>query len=232
MSLFNDMVSNIKKVVMTDDEGFLNEENGYVEEEEKKGFFGGLKKNSEKKSDFPSFSTQGYNLNGFDYGKAKQNQNIRKQNQGRIQVYVPKNFDESFDIIKGIENGITAMVNVETTSQQNAMRIIDCISGAMFALNGQCKKIGEKQYIFTLNAELTGAIDYLPGQGNPYSYREQYQSFDMQNPFSFGNANNNQNQGFGYQNNMPSQNGYNNPPQYQNQNYPQNFDYVKPQNQF
>ena len=62
-----------------------------------------IKKNNKNNAgDFPNFSNQGLNLNGFDYGQAKQNQGLKKERQGHIQVYLPKNFDESFDIIKSI----------------------------------------------------------------------------------------------------------------------------------
>lgn len=233
MGIFKDAISNIRKVVMADDEGFLNDGNEYIEEsDDKPSFFSKFGNKPQNKSFIPfKKNERNMDLANLDYDQAKQNASARRDNRGAIQVYVPRTFEEAFDIIKNIENGFTAMVNVETANQVTATRIVDVISGAMYALKGQCKKIGEKQYIFTLNAELSGAIDFLPGQSNPYNNKN-YQGFDMQNPFSFGNNTNTNPNPY---DNMPNYQPNPNPPQpqfnpYNMQN--QNYDYIKPQNQF
>lgn len=233
MGIFSDAIDNLKKIVTADDEGFINDDREYFEE-------------AEEKSKFPKFSSPFHKqskapmeFSSLDYSQAKKQNAERRENRGHIQVYVPRSFDEAFDIIKNIENGSTAMVNVETANQQVATRIVDVISGAMFALNGQCKKIGEKQYIFTLNAELSGAIDFLPGQSNPYN--KSYERFDMQNPFSFGSPMSNPMPGpmpnpmQGMQGSSMGTPMYGQTPNYgqqENRYANQNYDYIRPQNQF
>ena len=145
----------------------------------------------------------------------------KMSNKGHIQVYVPKTFEESFDIINVVKDGITVLVNVEVCNPQVSQRIVDVLTGALVALGGQCKKMGEKQYIFSLNAEMTGAMDYVPssGQGqyqNGYNYPFQNPFNPMQNPFGqnpmYQNDMGQNNQGFNQpqQNNNFNQNPYNN----------------------
>ena len=105
------------------------------------------------------------------------------------------------------------MVNVEVANPQVAQRIIDVISGAIFALDGDCKKMGEKQYIFSLNTETIGAYDFLPTSGmangnqSPSGF-----NFNLNQGFDFNNQNQmpnfaqgnqfQQNPNFGQQNNF------------------------------
>lgn len=216
MGLFKEMVSNIKKIVVSDDDDnlFDNEEMFKEEEENKKmPKLPFSKKNESAKPVGVNFDLNTFNING------QRTDNKKMANKGKIQVYVPKTFEQSFDIIREVKQGITVMVNVEMSSPQTAQRIVDLLTGALVALEGQCKKIGEKQYIFSLNAEMTGAFDYIPqssnmGMGNQYSSS----SFSTQNPFSFQDFQYGYNQGIKNMNNMQNiPNQQNN--QYQEQNY-------------
>ena len=263
MSFFNDMVKNIKQIVVPEDDDIFVDDDMFDQEPSNSGFklpsFARKEKNSKKNPEFLS-DNQGIDLNSFDLNNIKnENANKNMKNRGHIQVYVPKNYEQSFEIIKNVKDGITAMVNVEVCPPQISQRIVDVISGAVFALGGQCKKMGEKQYIFSMNAEMSGAYDYLPGQGIT---NQGYQSgFNQQNPFSFmdyqqqpinqGFQNNqmfnqpmnqqpfqNQN-GFGFQNNNLNPQNINpniNQNMQNNNNSQVNFDfkdyYIPPQNQF
>ena len=113
---------------------------------------------------------------------------------------MPKTFDEAFNIIKDVKNGFTAMVNVEVANAQVSTRIIDVISGAIYALDGDCKKMGEKQYIFSLSTETIGAYDYLPTNGaSNMQMQPQGFNFNLAQNYDMG-------QGMQQQNNFPMQN--------------------------
>ena len=263
MSFFNDMVKNIKQIVIPEDDDIFVDDDMFESDSSNTGFrlpsFAKKDKNSNKQPEFLT-KNQGIDLNSFDLNTIRsESANKNMKNKGHIQVYVPKNYEQAFEIIKNVKDGITAMVNVEVCPPQVSQRIVDVISGALFALGGQCKKMGEKQYIFSMNAEMSGAYDYLPGQG---IQTENYQNgFNAQNPFSFMDYNQQpMNQGFQNNqmfnqpmNNQPFQNnaGFGFPnntlnPQSVNPNFNQNsqngnnnqvnFDfkdyYIPPQNQF
>ena len=194
MGLFKDMVNNIKQIVVSDDDDnmFINDD-VFEQEDRGSGVIPTLpklpfskKQNAKQNSQGNINANQnglGFDLNSFNLNSGRPDgSNKRLANKGHIQIYLPKNYEQVFDVIRDVRQGITAMVNVESCNPQIAMRIIDTLSGALYALNGQCKKMGEKQYIFSLNAEMSGAADYLPGSGN--QGMNQYGSFNAQNPFS------------------------------------------------
>lgn len=219
MGIFKDMVSGIKQIIVSDeDDNLFDQQDSIFEQQEKKPILPGLKPKTSK----PSGQTLGLNfdLNNYDINAAKTS-GKKMSNKGHIQVYVPKTFEESFDIINVVKDGITVLVNVEVCNPQVSQRIVDVLTGALVALGGQCKKMGEKQYIFSLNAEMTGAMDYVPssGQGqyqNGYNYPFQNPFNPMQNPFGqnpmYQNDMGQNNQGFNQpqQNNNFNQNPYNN----------------------
>ena len=180
-----------------------------------------------KKGTLPSFDTNKVDFNNLQYGQTN-----KPKTNGKLQVFVPKSYDQAFDIVKDVKNGSAGIVNVEYCNPQVGQRIIDILTGAVYALGGECKKLGEKQYVFSLSQETIGGMDYIPYSGNNYvnmsPNNSQNQGFYNNNapfssgqPFSFNDFNQNQSQ-----NNF--QNGFN-----QNQNgFNQNSFYNPPQNQF
>ncbi len=213
MSLFNDMINNIKQIVIPEDDDMFDDDSFSVEPKNSSIKFPFGKKDKNSSNEFMN-QTNGFDLNSYNLNSIKNENANKKMNNGHIQVYVPKSYEQSFEIIKDVKDGITAMVNVEACNPQISQRIIDVISGGLYALGGQCKKMGEKQYIFSMNAEMTGAYDYLPGQGMMGgNYNNGF--FNNQNPFSFDYG-----PQMGYSNNQM----YNQPMQYQN---PNSFDFSK-----
>ena len=185
-----------------------------------------------KKGTLPSFDSNKIDFNNIQYGQTN-----KPKTNGKLQVFVPKSYDQAFDIIKDVKNGSAGIVNVEYCNPQVGQRIIDILTGAVYALGGECKKLGEKQYVFSLSQETIGGMDYIPYNGNNYSNlnmaNNQNQNlfnsntpFNTNQPFSFNDFPQNQNN---FQNNYnQSQSGYN-----QNQNgFNQNNFYNPPQNQF
>lgn len=245
MGILKDVKNTVKNIFNTDDDILFEEENDFIEKENftlpKLPF---AKKRNENDSfvnkiSLPSFDADNHNFN------LQQNTSLKKnKSNGRIQVYVPKSFEEAFNIIKDVKEGFTAMVNVEVANPQISQRIVDVISGAIYALDGDCKKMGEKQYIFSLSTETVGAYDYLPVNGVQGQMMNQ-QYFNMGQPFDFLNQNPMmQNTNFMPQNQMFNQNtNFNNNNSFiNNQNVNQNLQnnqtqdfnsfYVPPQSQF
>lgn len=189
MSIFKEISNTVKNIFNADDDVIFDEETEFKDEKQKMKFpsfsFGKLSEKQEAPNKASSFD-----ISRLDLESARQNKNKNKGN-GRIQVYVPKTFEEAFIIIKDVKAGFTAMVNVEVAPPQVSQRIVDLISGAIYALDGECKKMGEKQYIFSLSAETVGAMDYLPVNGAQPEMSQKQPIFNMnmnmQQPFSFLN---------------------------------------------
>lgn len=203
MGIFKEVTQTVKNIFNADDDMFFDEEPEFVEQSKQntgfKGFSFGKKDNAPKNvngaAKVPAFDLGNHSFDMVRNGNTSRN----TRSNGKIQVYVPKSFEEAFNIIKDVKSGYTAMVNVEVANPQVSQRIVDLISGAIYALDGECKKMGEKQYIFSLSTETIGAYDYLPVNGVPVEQQaapigfnfnigmpQQGMQQPMQQQFSFG----------------------------------------------
>lgn len=191
MGIFKEVTKTVKNIFNADDDMMFEDESDFSEQSNQKNAFPFPKPFAKKNISDNAFSQnkQAFDLSNHGFDMAKNNQKAR--NNGKIQVYVPKSFEEAFGIIRNVKSGFTAMVNVEVANPQVAMRIIDLISGAIFALDGECKKMGEKQYIFSLNTETIGAYDFLPTNGiNNTNEQPSGFNFNMNQGFDFSNQSN------------------------------------------
>ena len=219
MGILKEVTKTVKNIFSADDDMIFEDDNDFEVQQPQNPF---LKKVAAKKPAQmqKQVATPNFDLSDHSFGMAKAAQNNRERSNGKIQIYVPKTYEEAFAIIRDVKAGFTAMVNVEVANPQISQRLIDVVSGAIYALDGDCKKMGEKQYIFSLSAETIGAYDYLPTngaqfnpeQGSGYGFNFGQQGFDFGNKQQ-GPANFPYNQGFNFNQNMN---------QYQNQNQQNN----------
>ena len=81
-------------------------------------------------------------------------------NQMRVVVIQPESFDEARDITNHLKDRRPIVVNMETLDKQIARRIVDFLSGAVYALDGDIQKISNGIFIIVpsnvdiLNSEL------------------------------------------------------------------------------
>ncbi len=209
MGILKDVTQTVKNIFNAEDDMMFDDENEF-EAEKPNPFF--KKVNEKKPNSLNKNSVPNFDLGNHGFELARNNQSKANRSNGKIQIYVPKSFEEAFTIIKDVKSGFTAMVNVEVANPQISQRIIDVVSGAIYALDGECKKMGEKQYIFSLSAETIGAYDYLPinggqgmtNQGMGYNFNNMGQGFDFNQNLQNNNFANGMNNGFNqFPNNMP-----------------------------
>ena len=198
MSIFKDVKDTVKNIFSADDDMVFDDETEFEVEKAPNPFL--KKQTPQKAAPLKKVEVPNFDLGNHGFNTAKTNQARNSRSNGKIQIYVPKTYEEAFTIIKDVKAGFTAMVNVEVANPQISQRLIDVVSGAIYALDGDCKKMGEKQYIFSLSAETIGAYDYLPVNGE--------QGYKPQNSgFNFGMG---QNFDMGYQQVVaPQQQGFN-----------------------
>lgn len=212
MGILKEVTKTVKNIFSADDDMIFEDENEFEVQQQPQNPF--LKKVAQKKPvQMPTKQTvtPNFDLSDHSFGMAKAAQNNRDRSNGKIQIYVPKTYEEAFAIIRDVKAGFTAMVNVEVANPQISQRLIDVVSGAIYALDGDCKKMGEKQYIFSLSAETIGAYDYLPVNGEqsmPQSAGVGF-NFNFGQNYDFNQAAQNPNQGFNAFNQQASQNAFN-----------------------
>ena len=188
MGILKDVTQTVKNIFNAEDDMMFDDENEF-EAEKPNPFF--KKVNEKKPNSLNKNSVPNFDLGNHGFELARNNQSKANRSNGKIQIYVPKSFEEAFTIIKDVKSGFTAMVNVEVANPQISQRIIDVVSGAIYALDGECKKMGEKQYIFSLNTETIGAYDFLPTNGiNNTNEQPSGFNFNMNQGFDFSNQSN------------------------------------------
>ncbi|MBE5756498.1 MAG: cell division protein SepF [Clostridiales bacterium] len=73
------------------------------------------------------------------------------ENKGPIVVYHPKGFDEVENIINTLKNKGQALVYLAGLSQDTALRVLDLLSGAVYALDGGVCEVEKNIFLFTPN---------------------------------------------------------------------------------
>lgn len=102
---------------------------------------GGNKSDDRKKQAEPEKkrSAEGKNVSAGKTGNAK----------NTIPSYHPKSYDEVADVIDSLLAGNPAIVYLNELSANTAQRVIDLLSGALYAINGNLGVIEKDVYIIT-----------------------------------------------------------------------------------
>ena len=75
-----------------------------------------------------------------------------------LKVATPKQFDEVSTIADYLLSGCTVFLNVEETPKEIVRRLIDFLTGVIYSLNGQIRKVTMTTYIITPgNVEISEA---------------------------------------------------------------------------
>ncbi|AYB37109.1 cell division protein SepF [Brevibacillus laterosporus] len=116
--------------------GLENEE--YVEEyvEEERDQEAPPKKNGHKSS-----SAAGSNV--VSLHAARDREGIR------LMLFEPRHYSDAQDIADSLRNRRPVVVNLQRVENDQAKRIIDFLSGTVYALNGDIQKVGEQIFVCT-----------------------------------------------------------------------------------
>ena len=94
--------------------------------------------------------------------------NIKAQARVRVVIVKPNHFQDSSSIVDYLKDNKTVVLNLESTDKEASRRIIDFVSGAAYANNGQIKCIANRTFIITpYNVDVIGedVIDELENNG-------------------------------------------------------------------
>ena len=100
----------------------------------------------------------------------------RKSGNMEVCVVKPSSVDDSREITETLLSGRTVILNLEGMDLEIAQRIIDFISGATFAINGNLQKISNYIFLVTpTNVDISGDLqDLLGGSMETPSVRGRY----------------------------------------------------------
>ncbi|EEG76482.1 cell division protein SepF [Dethiobacter alkaliphilus] len=85
--------------------------------------------------------------------------NLHNNKNLRLVITKPQEFSEAQQIVEHIKGRKPVLVNLEATDKEEAKRIIDFISGATFALDGNMQRVSQQIFVFApsqveVNAEV------------------------------------------------------------------------------
>lgn len=82
------------------------------------------------------------------FGRKGKVVNMNAENQIRMIIAKPTNFDQTEDICECLKEKKSIIVNLEYVNKDVARRIVDFMSGAVQALNGHIEKISNTIFLF------------------------------------------------------------------------------------
>ena len=96
---------------------------------------------------------------------SSKNNSTTVQREQKIMVFDPSVFSDVKNIGKMILNGRAVIVNFTKMDENQIHRVIDFLSGLIFAVNGDMQRIGEKIFLCTpKNFKIEGDLSNLTGR--------------------------------------------------------------------
>lgn len=77
--------------------------------------------------------------------------NIHSNSQFKVVVMQPERFDDTQDICDHLKNKKPIVVNLEALEKDVAQRVIDFLSGSVYALDGNIQKVSSEIFIVAPN---------------------------------------------------------------------------------
>lgn len=85
--------------------------------------------------------------------KGKQNKvvNIHSASQFKVVIMQPENIDDAQDICDHLKNKKPVVINLEDVEKEAAQRIVDFLSGSVYALDGNIQKVSAGIFLVAPN---------------------------------------------------------------------------------
>ncbi|WP_309122904.1 cell division protein SepF [Paenibacillus sp.] len=95
-----------------------------------------------------------------EYRKVKNNVvSLHAQKSSKLVLCEPRNYEETQDIADHLRSRRAILVNLQRVRPEQAMRIVDFLSGTVYALNGAISKVGPNIFVCTPDSvEIQGVI--------------------------------------------------------------------------
>lgn len=82
-----------------------------------------------------------------------------KQPTSKVVLCEPRNYNEAQEIADHVVNRRAVVINLERVEHHQAKRIVDFLSGTVYAVNGDIQKLGMQTFLCTPdNVEVSGSI--------------------------------------------------------------------------
>ncbi|MDQ0253803.1 cell division inhibitor SepF [Evansella vedderi] len=84
------------------------------------------------------------------------------QHQAKVILVEPHSYDEVQDIADHLKNRKCVVINLQRLPNEQAKRVVDFISGTVYAIGGDIQKLGSNIFLTTPdNVDVTGSISEM-----------------------------------------------------------------------
>ena len=95
--------------------------------------------------------------------------NMNASNKQEVVLFRPGTFNDTSKAADDLRNRKAVIVNMENVDKAMARRVVDFLSGCVYALNGDVKKIAQSAYLFCPhNMEISGDLETLQAEVESY----------------------------------------------------------------
>ena len=90
-------------------------------------------------------------------------------NKQEVVLFRPGNFNDTSKAADDLRNRKAVIVNMENVDKAMARRVVDFLSGCVYALDGDVKKIAQSAYLFCPhNMDIIGDLEALQAEVESY----------------------------------------------------------------
>ncbi len=95
--------------------------------------------------------------------------NSSASNKQEVVLFRPGNFNDTSKAADDLRNRKAVIVNMENVDKAMARRVVDFLSGCVYALDGDVKKIAQSAYLFCPhNMDIVGDLESLQAEVESY----------------------------------------------------------------
>ena len=94
---------------------------------------------------------------------------LSNSNKQEVVLFHPSNFNDTSKAADDLRNKRAVIVNMENVDKAMARRVVDFLSGCVYALDGSVKKIAQSAYLFCPhNMDVLGDLENLQAEVESY----------------------------------------------------------------
>ena len=87
-------------------------------------------------------------------------------NSVALKIVNPKGYSNASEIADFLVNGNTVLLNIESLTRENAIRLLDYLSGAVHVIGGVMTKVGKTTIVVAPKNVDVSSIEAMVGSGN------------------------------------------------------------------
>ena len=109
------------------------------------------------------------NLSAAGFAGQVLNMNSSAANKQEVVLFRPGTFNDTSKAADDLRNRKAVIVNMENVDKAMARRVVDFLSGCVYALDGDVKKIAQSAYLFCPhNMDIVGDLETLQAEVESY----------------------------------------------------------------